>query len=120
MRSTRIRATRWPTMGWLGWPGRATRPAPSSTLMRAGLGDRSMLDDVDFLVKAPTALRLYNAACALAVYAETTRDPRPLERSIQLLELAFKAGFSTRIATADPDLKALRYRPDFARLIARF
>ena len=89
-------------------------------LVRAGLGDRSMLDDVDFLVKAPTAQRLYNAACALAVYAETAHDPRPLERSIQLLELAFKAGFSTRIATADPDLKTLRSRPEFTRLIARF
>ena len=89
-------------------------------LVRARLGDRAMLDDVDFLVKAPTAQRLYNAACALAVYAETARDPRPLERSIQLLELAFKAGFSTRIATADPDLKTIRSRPDFARLIARF
>ena len=40
-------------------------------LVRARLGDRAMLDDVDFLVKAPTAQRLYNAACALAVYAET-------------------------------------------------
>ena len=89
-------------------------------LVRARLGDRAMLDDVDFLVKAPTAQRLYNAACALAVYAETARDPRPVERSIQLLELAFKAGFSTRIATADPDLKTIRSRPDFARLIARF
>ncbi|MGO9814338.1 MAG: protein kinase domain-containing protein [Isosphaeraceae bacterium] len=89
-------------------------------LVRARLGDRAMLDDVDFLVKAPTAQRLYNAACALAVYADTARDPRPVERSIQLLELAFKAGFSTRIATADPDLKTIRSRPDFARLIARF
>ena len=89
-------------------------------LVRARLGDRAMLDNVDFLVKAPTAQRLYNAACALAVYAETARDPRPVERSIQLLELAFKAGFSTRIATADPDLKTIRSRPDFARLIAQF
>jgi len=89
-------------------------------LVRARMGDRSTLDDVDFLVKAPTAQRLYNAACALAVYSETARDARPLERSIQLLELAFRAGFSTRIATADPDLKTLRSRPEFARLIARF
>ena len=89
-------------------------------LVRARLGDRAVLDDVDLLVKAPTAQRFYNASCALAVYSETTRDPRPLERSIQLLELAFKAGFSTQLATADPDLKTLRSRPDFARLIARF
>jgi tetratricopeptide (TPR) repeat protein len=89
-------------------------------LVRARLGDRSVLDDIDFLEKIPTAQRLYNAACALAVYAETAHDPRTLERSIQLLERAFRAGFSTRIATADPDLKTLRSRPEFARLIARF
>ena len=42
-------------------------------LVRARLGDRSMFDDVDFLVKAPTAQPLYNAASALAVYAETAQ-----------------------------------------------
>ena len=79
-----------------------------------------MLDDVDFLVKAPTAQRLYNAACALAVYSETVRDPRTLDRSMQLLELAFRAGFSTQIAEADADLKTVRSRPEFARLMARY
>ncbi len=89
-------------------------------LVRARLGDRAMLDDVDFLVKAPTAQRLYNAACALAVYSETVRDPRTLDRSMQLLELAFRAGFSTQIAKADADLKTVRTRPEFARLMARY
>jgi hypothetical protein len=89
-------------------------------LVRARLGDRSMLDDVDFLVKVSTAERLYNAACALAVYAETARDPQPLERSIQLLDLALKAGFSTRVAKADQDLKTLRSRPEFDLLIKRY
>ena len=87
-------------------------------LVRARLGDRAMLDDVDSLVKTPTAQRLYNAACALALYADVAHDPRPLERAIQLLELAFRAGFSTRTAREDPDLQPLRSRPEFARLIA--
>jgi len=81
---------------------------------------RPVLSFLVLSLLVPTAQRLYNAAHALAVYAETARDPRPLERSIQLLEIAFKAGFSTRIATADPDLKTIRSRPDFARLITRF
>jgi tetratricopeptide (TPR) repeat protein len=89
-------------------------------LVRARLGDRSMLDDVDFLVKASTAERLYNAACALAVYSETTQDPQPLQRSIQLLELALKAGFSPQVAEADQDLKTLRFRPEFDLLIKRY
>ena len=89
-------------------------------LVRARLGDRAMFDDVDFLVKTPTAQRLYNGACALAVYAETMRDPQPLDRSLQLLELAFRAGFSKQIAAADTDLKMISSRPAFARLIARY
>jgi len=43
------------------------------------------MPDLSFLVLSllvPTAHRLYNAACALAVYAETAHDPRPLERPI--------------------------------------
>ena len=46
-------------------------------LVRARMGDRSMLDDVDLLVKAPTAQRLYNAACApghLRRYHARSRD----------------------------------------------
>jgi len=81
---------------------------------------RPVLSFLVLSLLVPTAQRLYNAACALAVYAETAHDPRPLARSIQLLELAFREGFSTRIARADPDLKTLRSRPEFARLVARF
>ena len=77
-------------------------------LERARLGDSAALDDVELLVKAPTAPRFYNAACALALYADAKADPRPLERAIGLLELAFKAGFPVAKAAADPDLETLR------------
>jgi tetratricopeptide (TPR) repeat protein len=89
-------------------------------LERARLGDRAALDDVDLLVKTPTARRLYNAACALAVYSKGAGDPRILDRAMQLLELALRTGFPIRLAVQDPDLKRLRDRPDFARLKARF
>jgi tetratricopeptide (TPR) repeat protein len=89
-------------------------------LERARLADPAALDDVDRLVKTPTARRLYNAACALAVYAETSHDPRPLDRATQLLAQALGGGFSSQLAVQDPDLKQLRNRPDVSNLLARF
>jgi serine/threonine protein kinase/tetratricopeptide (TPR) repeat protein len=86
-------------------------------LEKAHLGERSSLDDVELLLKAPTANRYYNAACALAVYSRQARDSGPLDRAMQLLELAVKAGFSPRSAAIDPDLEPLRTRPEFARLV---
>ena len=56
-------------------------------LERARLGDRGSLDDVELLVKAPTAHRLYNAACALAIYSDVAGDPQSLDRAMKLLEL---------------------------------
>ncbi len=88
-------------------------------LDRARLGDRGSLDDVELLVKAPTAHRLYNAACALAIYSDVAGDPQSLDRAMKLLELALDAGFPVRQATADRDLRAIRNRPEFARLLAR-
>jgi tetratricopeptide (TPR) repeat protein len=88
-------------------------------LERARLADPAALDDVDLLVRIPTARRRYNAACALAVYAETAHDPRPLDRAAQLLAQALGGGFSPQEAAQDPDLKRLRNRPDIAALLAR-
>ncbi|HKM56502.1 MAG TPA: tetratricopeptide repeat protein, partial [Isosphaeraceae bacterium] len=89
-------------------------------LERARLGEPAALDDVEQLVKAPTAHRFYNAACALALYADAKADPHPLDRAIGLLDLAFKAGFPVREAAADPDLKALRARPEFPALLQQY
>ena len=54
-------------------------------LVRARLGEPSALDDVDRLLKIPTARRYYNAACAVALYADKSREPRQLTHSLELL-----------------------------------
>jgi tetratricopeptide (TPR) repeat protein len=86
-------------------------------LERARLGDRATLDDVELLVKAPTANRLYNAACALSLYAEAAHDPGRLDRAVQLLGYALRAGFPVQQAVQDLDLKLLQDRADFKRLM---
>ena len=74
-------------------------------LVRARLGERGALGDVDRLVESATANRLYNAACAVAILSEKTADPRLLSHAFDLLTLALKAGFPAQEAAADPDLK---------------
>ncbi|HZW34491.1 MAG TPA: protein kinase, partial [Isosphaeraceae bacterium] len=88
-------------------------------LVRARLGDRAALDDVDRLIETPTAVRLYNAACAVALYAEHARDDRPLPHALELLARALKAGFPPAEAAADPDLKILQALPEFRQLLGR-
>jgi hypothetical protein len=86
-------------------------------LVRARLGERGALDDVDRLVESATADRLYNAACAVAILSECTDDPRLVSHAIDLLTLALKAGFPAHEAISDPDLKPLRSSRRFNELI---
>jgi hypothetical protein len=86
-------------------------------LIRARLGDRAALDDVDRLVEIPTSGRLYNAACAVALYAEQARDPRRLTQALELLTRAITAGFPPAEAATDPDLKALHALAGYTTLI---
>jgi tetratricopeptide (TPR) repeat protein len=88
-------------------------------LIRARLGDRAALVDVDRLLKTPTARRYYNTACAVAVYAETVDQPKHLDEAMSLLARAVELGFSAAGAADDPDLAALRDRPEFRKLMAR-
>ncbi|WP_165222513.1 serine/threonine-protein kinase [Aquisphaera insulae] len=86
-------------------------------LERARLGMRSALDDVDRLVRAATPRRLYNAACALAVYGEKARDSASHDQAVEILNDAVAAGFPRSRAAEDPDLSALIDRPDFRRVV---
>ncbi|APW60727.1 protein kinase domain-containing protein [Paludisphaera borealis] len=89
-------------------------------LERARDGDRGALDDVDRLIKSPTANRLYNASCALAILGEATREPRFFGRAVAILESSFKAGFPPAHAVDDADLAPLRGRADYVALLARY
>ena len=89
-------------------------------LVRARLGEQSALGDVDRLLESPTANRLYNAACAVAILSDRAANPRWLSQSFDLLTRALEAGFSADEAAADPDLKPLRASARFGELIARF
>ena len=71
--------------------------------------------DVDRLIQVPTANRLYNAACAMAILART--DPRHEVRAVDLLRRAIETGFSKATAKDDDDLRILRTRPEFRHLV---
>ncbi|MGO9468281.1 MAG: protein kinase domain-containing protein [Isosphaeraceae bacterium] len=88
-------------------------------LVRARLGKREALDDVDRVIESPTRDRLYNAACAVAIYAREARDPQPLRHGLELLARALASGFSPQEAAADPDLEAMRPLPEYDRLIGQ-
>jgi serine/threonine protein kinase/tetratricopeptide (TPR) repeat protein len=89
------------------------------TLVLARLGDRSALDDVDRLLKIPTAQRCYNAACAVAVYADKAREPQQFAHALELFRSAVDLGFPAADAADDPDLAPLRGLPAFQRILAR-
>ncbi len=86
--------------------------------MRARLGERGTLDDVDRLVASATPHRLYNAACAVAILSEKADDKRLCSHAIELLERAIRCGFPAADAVNDPDLQPLRAYPRFQRLLA--
>ncbi len=88
-------------------------------LVRARLGDPAALDDVDRLLKIPTAGRYYNAACAVAVFAGKANEPRQLPHAMELLTRAVDLGFPAAEAANDPDLAPLRDRREFRRLKTR-
>jgi serine/threonine protein kinase/Tfp pilus assembly protein PilF len=87
-------------------------------LVRARLGERGALDDVDRLLESPTPNRLYNAACAVAIYSETASEPRLRSHALELLGRAIRCGFPAGEAIKDPDLKPLHASPQFARVVA--
>lgn len=87
--------------------------------LRAVLGNMAAIDDVERLVQAPTGVRLYNAACTLAILSQTTEDRRLGDRALALLARAFEAGVGAAKAPSDPDLAPIRDRPEFAALVQK-
>ena len=87
-------------------------------LVRARKGDPAALDDVERLLRSPTPYRLYNAACAVAVYSERARQSRLASHALELLARAVDAGFPRSEAAGDPDLKSLHAYAKFSEIIA--
>jgi serine/threonine protein kinase/tetratricopeptide (TPR) repeat protein len=86
-------------------------------LVRGRMGEPSALDDIEILIRTPTAQRLYNAACAAALYARKTNNPQQITRSLELLDRAVKTGFPAAQAASDMDLEPLRKSPQFQRIL---
>jgi serine/threonine protein kinase/Tfp pilus assembly protein PilF len=86
-------------------------------LIRARLGRLDAINDVEHLIQAPTANRLYNASCAMAILAATRPDSRHEFRAVELLSRALQAGFPAATAQHDPDLASIRHNPDYRRLV---
>ena len=82
-------------------------------LLRARLGDPSAVADVDRLIQSPTAHRLYNAACALALLNQAHPDPAHATRALELLHRALESGFPPGPLRDDPDLNSIRSDPEF-------
>jgi tetratricopeptide (TPR) repeat protein len=88
-------------------------------LIRARQAHPEALADVERLLQAPTARRLYNAACATAlVAAQHGGDPHLQARAVELLQRARERGFPLASAAHDPDLAGLRGLPEFSNLMA--
>ena len=83
--------------------------------LRGRLGDTRALADVDRLLQAPTPNRLYNAACIVALLAQSVADPALVPRSVDLLRRALESGFPKSGLRDDPDLKSLAATPEFRK-----
>ena len=57
--------------------------------------------------------RLYNAACAVSLYAEKSADAGQLPHALELLARALEAGFPASEVASDPDLKRSMPCPSF-------
>src|SRR5262249_67757 len=103
----------------------AFRMSRAASRVRAGQGDAA-IQEAEGLVKNADAATLYNAACVFALAAERADEPSgslPKEqgalRAVALLRQAVGKGWKdTAHMKTDDDLKALRRRDDFKKLLA--
>ncbi len=88
-----------------------------SAWLRGKLGDPGVMTDVERLVLHPTALRLYNAGCSLALYYNHQSDPKIADQAIGYIRRAVQSGVSRSMVQTDPDLISLHSVPAFKDLI---
>ncbi|WP_435011657.1 protein kinase domain-containing protein [Tundrisphaera lichenicola] len=86
-------------------------------LLKARFGDLAAEFDVQRLLQVPTPLRLHNSACALSQLTKANRDPRLIDRAIELVRRALDSGLPPAIPASDPDLDPLRTSPSFRSLM---
>ncbi len=86
-------------------------------VLRARLGDRLALEDVQRLESNPSPHGLYNAACALAILSEIHGEDRYIQESLRLLRRAIDARFPIEHARQDPDLKPLQHLAAFQKIV---
>jgi serine/threonine protein kinase/tetratricopeptide (TPR) repeat protein len=72
----------------------------------------------------PAGITLYAAACVLALGAEQAKVPEQAkqleDRALAYLQMALAQGYGRDSAATDPDLRAIRYRPEFVALLSNF
>jgi serine/threonine protein kinase/Flp pilus assembly protein TadD len=90
---------------------------------RMGRLDAAVKDITHCLGKERSGITLYAAACVQALVAAASPEPaarRGLEdQALAFLEAAFRQGYGLAGAADDPDLRAVRQRPEFAALLRR-
>ncbi len=89
-------------------------------LIRAKLGNRSALNDLETLRNSPTPQRLYNGACVLSTLSESVQDPSLHEDAIHWLRRALESGFPIASIRDDPDLESIRALRAYRRLIKEY
>ncbi|MDX2035271.1 MAG: protein kinase [Isosphaeraceae bacterium] len=80
----------------------------SRMLAKARLGRLDARADLERLLATPTANRIYNAACAMAILSERRGDSKAAEEARALLQRALEAGFPKERADSDPELASIR------------
>jgi serine/threonine protein kinase/tetratricopeptide (TPR) repeat protein len=87
-------------------------------ILLARLGRSEAIAEVERLLEAPNPVRLYNAACALAILSKTAADSRLVPQALDLLKKSVEMGVPVADLSADGDLEPLRDHPQFLKIAA--
>jgi tetratricopeptide (TPR) repeat protein len=94
-------------------------------VLRARAGDlKDAVADINRCLEQErdSGVTLYAAACVLALGADRAAPGQAKqleEQALQFLRSAFEKGYGRATAAADPDLRGIRRRPEFQRLLGK-